>query len=69
MRATWSPLGKGTCGGGSGHHVYSGLVTRQVVEGVPGSRPQRGGGLGRGGGASSLCELSGGIRLQSLSVF
>ena len=66
MRATWSPLGKGTDGGGSGHRVYSGLVTRQVVEGVPGSRPQRGGGLGRGEWPRNLSELSGGIRLQFL---
>ena len=43
MRATWSPLGKGTGGGGRGHRVYTGLVTRQVVVGVPGFRPLRGG--------------------------
>ena len=65
MRATWSPLGKGTGGGGSGHRVYTGLVTRQVVVGVPGSRPLGGGGLGRHsqGECRYLSELCGGTRL------
>ena len=60
MRATWSPLGKGTCGGGSGPRVYSRRVPRTVIERVQGPRPEdwAGGRLGaaRPRGGVSLSE-------------